>query len=172
MVLASHSFVTDYASNFDAVALAEHHKSEALRLGVTKEDHEEKERMSPPAALQLLFQKQAGDIMAVNPKRLEWSKVTQEQAQRGGRASVETHGEQMANGGKIGGRASVATHGDQIGNMAAVLRWQHTANKWTIWRPCFGGNTRRTNGQWRPCFGGDTRRANGQWRPCFQEAAK
>jgi hypothetical protein len=39
-------------SDFDAVALAEHHKSEALRFGVTKEDHEEKERMPPPAALQ------------------------------------------------------------------------------------------------------------------------
>jgi hypothetical protein len=75
------SLVTDYASNFDAVALAEHHKSEAVRLGVIKEGHEEEERRPPPAQLQLLFQKQPGDI---KPEKLSWSKYTQEQAQRGG----------------------------------------------------------------------------------------
>jgi hypothetical protein len=41
---------------------------------VAKEDHEEKERMSPPAALQLLFQKQADDI---NSKKLQWSSPEQ-----------------------------------------------------------------------------------------------
>jgi hypothetical protein len=71
------SLVTDHGSDFDAVALAKHHKSksEALRLGVTKEGHEEEERMSPLAELQLLFQKQPADI---NPKRLQWSKYTPE----------------------------------------------------------------------------------------------
>jgi hypothetical protein len=58
------SLVTDYASDFDAVALAAHHKSEALRLGVIKEGHEEEERMPPPAALQNLFQKQADKYQA------------------------------------------------------------------------------------------------------------
>jgi hypothetical protein len=67
--------------------------------------------MSPPAALQNPLQKQAGSI---NPKelQLQWSRCTQEQAQRGGKstggktgglASVETHGEQMRNGGLVGG---------------------------------------------------------------------
>jgi hypothetical protein len=37
------SLITDYASNFDAVALAAHHKSEALRLEVIKEGQEEEE---------------------------------------------------------------------------------------------------------------------------------
>jgi hypothetical protein len=78
------SLVTDYASNFDAVELAERHRREAVRLGVIKEGHEEEERMPPPAALQSLFQKTPVDI---NTKKLQWSKYTQEQAQRGGRAS-------------------------------------------------------------------------------------
>jgi hypothetical protein len=44
------SLVTDYASNFDAVELAEHHRREALlHLGVIKEGHEEEERMPPPS---------------------------------------------------------------------------------------------------------------------------
>jgi hypothetical protein len=49
---------------------------------VIKEGHEEEDRRSPPAELQSLFQKQPVDI---NPKKLQWSKYTQEQAQRGGR---------------------------------------------------------------------------------------
>jgi hypothetical protein len=103
------SLVTDYASNFDAVALAEHHKSEAVRLDVIKEGHEEEERRPPPAQLQLLFQKQPDDIKL---EKLHWSKYTQEQAQRAGGASVESHGEHMRNG----GLASVESHGEQMRN--------------------------------------------------------
>jgi hypothetical protein len=78
------------------------HKSEALRFSATK-DHEEKERMSPPAALQLLFQKKVADIKAVNPKELQWSRYAQEQA----------------HGGWPGRRY----------RSAAWLRWPHTAIK-------------------------------------------
>ena len=138
------SLVTDYASNFDAVELAEHHRHEALRLGVIKEDHEEEERMSPPAALQLLFQKQPDDI---KPEKLQWSSYTQEQAQRvgriggpiGGRASVERNGEQMRNGGLAGGPASFAAQSkaaptDTTFVMADGItkpnnQWQETSSK-------------------------------------------
>jgi hypothetical protein len=59
--------------------------------------------------LLLLFKKEAADIEAVDPKRLNWSKYTQEQAQKGGLASVDTHGEQMRNGGLAGGPKQVGS---------------------------------------------------------------
>ena len=46
----------------------------------------------------------------------------------GGRATVETHGDQMRNGGLIGGRATVETHGDQMrncGRAGALARGFH-----------------------------------------------
>jgi hypothetical protein len=129
------SLATDYASDFDAVELAAHHKSKALRLEVIKEGHEEEERRSPPAELQSLFQKQPVDI---NPKKLQWSKYTQEQAQRGGCASFVSQSkaaptdtfvmadgitkpnnqwqETSSSGGLVGGLASVEANGEQMRN--------------------------------------------------------
>jgi hypothetical protein len=131
--------ITDYASDFDAVALAAHHKSEALRLGVINEGHEEEERISPPAALQLLFQKQADNI---NPKKLQWSRYTQHP-----RASTERRPYRRPCFG-----------GD---------KWRANKCANAQWRPLFGGDKRRANAQWRPLFGGDKWRANAQWRPLF-----
>jgi hypothetical protein len=142
------SLVTDYASDFDAVELADHHMREALLLGVIKEGHEEEERMPPPADLQLLFQKPPADI---KPEKLQWSRYTQEQAQRGGRiggrasfaaqskaAPTDTNfvmadgttkpKHQLQQTQSRGGRASVERNGEQmgIGGRASVeLRSKH-----------------------------------------------
>jgi hypothetical protein len=100
---------------------------------VIKEGHEEEERMSPPAALQLLFQKQAYNI---NPKKLKWSRYTQEQAQRGGRiggrASVETNGEQMRNV----GRASCAAQSKATPTDPDYLMTDGTKPKYQLQETC------------------------------------
>jgi hypothetical protein len=54
-----------------------------------------------------------------------------EQMRNGGLASVETHGEQMRNGGFIGGRASVALHGaPQKKQTDAIEYWAPSSGPW------------------------------------------